>query len=746
LALIDDVKIICNRLASKGWKELFSAHGLDITSTNLENEFDKELNINRNITGFEDFALEGKRAIEPNNPARSLLFHAFASPNVVKNVTGSNLTDFPTLAEIEIIENYVYGKRPPSLTELKNRAGDDFVAIVVFAYEYRPAPETVHRKHADMCFSRTGVTRVGTNEVLYNPKERGFLPFVEGNEHGFRVLPAKYAAFIAVERKGDQNSFGPMRFRNSDQELDFWVPLHKLFNGSECIRDQNLTVTLDANHVNEKLKRIHLELSGTGWSEPDISNSPFIFHEGIAEWSQKSEFGEGLLVPVMHSNLVEPAEYKGKPLTFVVPKNNEPFASSFEIEAEADDQGNPTWRHAPEYVHVRHRMRTGGTIENLNESRNVRERVGRGGYRARHYIDFTGDGWIKANCPQIAIEIPRNIAAYSLVTAPDFFPNCDQRELMDWWEQKVPQFMRNLIWRIPPETLSDGRIPPNLTLDGAGFRAEDKTATAIVSQAVEGQIQTTVLDAALTTRQTWLPDSASNVFQPGWDIAVSRRRDGDRSEFLAAYGLGSPFLEDAKLCAALSAFWPGVTPDAARTFEPNNAWPTIAPLTDEEIGQESNLPWDGVSGPEIIRVGSKDVVEYSEINHVDYVDNALQNKFSLTLTGKIDTDEYKTRVLSMARVYITLGAIDQGRGLWGVISFKKVPKNDNELQQAEVQSGESLQGTVYRFVLFRHGQTTTSPNNFKKKRVSIRETATLFADPIKILVKRNNDPWQVNFG
>ena len=69
-------------------------------------------------------------------------------------------------------------------------------------------------------------------------------------------------------------------------------------------------------------------------------------------------------------------------------------------------------------------------------------------------------------------------------------------------------------------------------------------------------------------------------------------------EHLAAYGLGSPFPEDSKLCAALSTFWPAVAPDATRSFQPNpsNAsWPSVSPLTDTEIGIEGDLPWDGIA-------------------------------------------------------------------------------------------------------------------------------------------------------
>ena len=130
---------------------------------------------------------EGKRGIEPGNPARSLLFHALASPNVISGVDDEELDAFPTLAEIETIENYVYGIQPPSIEELKIRSKDVAswisghnlqqgppMAIVVFASEYRPAPETVHKKHADMCFSRAGVARVGTDEPFYDDRRRGF--------------------------------------------------------------------------------------------------------------------------------------------------------------------------------------------------------------------------------------------------------------------------------------------------------------------------------------------------------------------------------------------------------------------------------------------------------------------------------------------------------------------------------------------------------------------------------------------
>jgi len=100
-----------------------------------------------------------------------------ASPGVTKSANGKNFGSFSTLAEIEKIENYVYGIKPPTVEELKSRARklvtdskDIELAAVVFVSEYRPGAETVRKYHADVCFSRTGVARVGTKEPLYNSK------------------------------------------------------------------------------------------------------------------------------------------------------------------------------------------------------------------------------------------------------------------------------------------------------------------------------------------------------------------------------------------------------------------------------------------------------------------------------------------------------------------------------------------------------------------------------------------------
>jgi hypothetical protein len=745
MGLIEQVKEICTRLVPHGWKDLLLEHGLDITVANLKDELLRELpSINRNIKGFEDFSLEGNRGIEPGNPARSLLYHAFASPNVKNKIDDSELELFPTIVEIDTIENYVYGINPPSITELRNRSNGKPMAITVFSSEYRPSLETVHKKHADKCFSRTGVSRIGTKEPLYIPRFRGFVPFDE-NKNIIRVLPAQFSAYIAVQEKGNKDDFGPMRFQDTDQQLDFWVPIHKLFTGEECIINLNLNVKLESFHMNEKLRRIHLELGDkSDWKEPHISKPPFIFTDKIAEFSNNPEYGNGILIPFVHSKFVEPAEYEGKPLTFNVPPNSLwGGSSSMEIGAE-EIIGGDRFRHAPEYVHIRHMLKD-GEITNLNDKFDLIEIVIEGNYQALHYIDYTGDGWIKPVCPELSNVFDSDNYAYSLITAPDFFPNTDQRELLEWWEEVVPPEWREMTWFVPPLTLSDERIAANLQLLDLPFDKNDKTCTAIISLPITGFRQQTRLEVSETTRHSYLPDAASGTFAPGWDISKSRLKTPETLEItphLAAYGLGSPFPEDAKLCAALSTFWPAVAPDAARTFELPR--PTVSPLTDEEIGIIGNHSWDNIIGPKIIKVGNIEYAEYTRFAYGDHVEAALDNKFSLSLTGLVDVNEYKSRVLSMVRVNHALNLITETeRAKWRVISFQLVTSHSEELEQAENETDSKLHGRIYRFYLVRTSANipeADTPSDHRKIRVRIIESVLLFVDQNIVLLKKSKPP------
>lgn len=810
--LENKVKEICKRLAPHGWRKLLLKHGLDITECDLERELRKKLEkIDRTMKGFEDFSIEGDRGIEPGQPARSLLFHALASPNVNTGADGSPLTVFPTLAELEIVENYVYGITPPSLSKLSSNETEE-LAIVVFATEYRPAPETVHRKHADVCFSRTGVARVGTMEPLYEPEYRGFLPFVKENDFAFRVLPSRYSAYIAIRKKGSEAEFGPTTLPEvlkkqsmiqgeevkKDTDRSFWVPVHKLFSGGECLCDDHgngieIQLELRAFHFNEKIRHIHSTLHDkeyvgdrkydTGWNAEDINKDPFTFTERIAHWSDNPDFGSNVLIPFPHNTLIEKGIYQKKPLTFKVPEStrNEkekvkeeglditPFYSSLQfrvhkkVENEDLDQYEVMGRPLPEYIHVRHEVLNNGEDNNLNNMKNedLMDKIRKGGYESIHYIDFTGDGWIEAVCLELENLITKNYPAYSMIAAPDFFPNCDQRELMEWYTQEVEDSIKNYIWDSGdalPTTLADSRKPVNIKLKNDQgsevFQKNDDTLTAIISIPYKEIPKGKKIHSPLSTRHSYLPDASSGEFAPGWDVSTDM--DKDNTAFFAAYGLGSPFPEDAKLCAALSTFWPAVAPDAARTFaydKERRQYPTVAPLTDEEIGIIGDLPWDGVPGPKFDK--AKQTVEYIHISYADYVENTLQNKFTLSLTGKIDTAEYKARLLAMAYAYKALGLryyenpdpqkgkfdLYKQKSFWKVLSFLVITSSTNELDIAQAETATILSGTIYRFEVFKPGEEVKS-NNFQTVKYKIQERVILFIDGRNILIKNEKSKWE----
>ena len=53
------------------------------------------------------------------------------------------------------------------------------------------------------------------------------------------------------------------------------------------------------------------------------------------------------------------------------------------------------------------------------------------------------------------------------------------------------------------------------------------------------------------------------------------------------------------------------------------------------------LPWDGVRGPHLTVVDGKEVVDYPEFAHTDYLETV--ESFTAALTGKVDHEEYIAR-------------------------------------------------------------------------------------------------------
>ena len=253
---IDEVKRICRLLAKRGWSEVFERHGLDLMAANLEAELRRNLKIDREQPGFSDFCLEGSRAVEPGDPARSLLYHGLASPDVhpINPHRDTDNSNYPTPRELDAIENYIYSRKRFDLSKF-----DENYVIGVFAYEYRPAASGAHGYHADLVFSRTGIARVGTRESTWYGPWRSFRPDPP-RRSGIAVCPARYGAFIA-KSSADDDDMVPVigrRDEQGDSARVFYYPVHKLFAGSDCILGSSIELTFKEFHRNEKLRKLHM--------------------------------------------------------------------------------------------------------------------------------------------------------------------------------------------------------------------------------------------------------------------------------------------------------------------------------------------------------------------------------------------------------------------------------------------------------------------------------------------------------
>jgi hypothetical protein len=272
------------------------------------------------------------------------------------------------------------------------------------------------------------------------------------------------------------------------------------------------------------------------------------------------------------------------------------------------------------------------------------------------------------------------------------------------------------------------------------FGPHDDSVTALVSH-IHSPVKSSgkTFQGPEAERHNHLPDDAAGVFDPGWDVSLDHLPGKKTAAHFAAYGLGSPFPEDAKLCAALSAFWPAVSPDTTRVMEPRaeNTLQTTCPLTDEEIGQSGLLPWDGVAGPRVVVHEGKEYAEFADFHHVDYVQNALEGKFSMHLLAKVDSREYEMRVLAMAAVHSTLESNAKHWRNWIVLSFRVVSPSvlgDVEQLKAMRQAVKAARivwgGPIYRFEMIkRPNEAIVARYDFRKRLLPVPERRLFFVDP-----------------
>ncbi len=793
-SLISHISESCRRLAMLGWRDLLldaSGGQFDLLAKDLESELAKPLTqIDRTCPGFGDFALHGVKAIEPGYPDQSLFYHALAAPSVVAMRNGKQLAGFPTLAEIEAVENYIYASRKATLDELKKGIAAADLSIVVFALHYRNAPMSASGHHAQLCFSRTGIAHLGTIEPFYDAQLRSFASVDEARPYDFRVTPRRFATYLAKRVTGYAGKFGLQDPQQGDSNREFWVPVHKLFSGKECIANMDLEIQLSSGMRNDIIASFHRTMQGqgltTGWTGNDLEQHPFVVKdEAIASLSQQEDYGDGLVVP-KPAALIREAKYQGKLLTFpwhnslsrnskniqissyfVMPNAGAPISPGYYLDA---DQDSP--RNAPEYINIRHRV-VDEKVESLNPRPDLMELVRQGGYDVLHYTDSAGDGWVAADCRQLHDQgVMNSRPAFVLVGLPDFLPKINQRDLMRWWKTEVPQRLRATLWTVPPLALSHARIAANVELP-IGFSLTDDTVTAIVAQLSapgvdQAPLPTQVANGPLNFEKVGLPDGSPGLFDPGWDVSIGVRSTNggnDIHKYLVGHGLGSPFIEDAKLCAALGAYWPGLAPDATRQYPPEKwldglsyPWPSIAPLTDEELGMVptdtgKRMSWDGVPGPQRRTEGNRDVIAYHKMEHVDYID--ILGTMTAALTARTEPDDYKSRILAMAAVYWSVGIQDgdvlqpnnyatlmRKKSEWAVLSFKLVAANNAALRTATAAAQHKFNGAhIYRFEIFRWGRESEDPADPKMTLVEILEEVTAFSDG-KSVIKKVGNAWE----
>lgn len=683
MSLIDDVKALCDRLDTRGWRNLLlavSGNKLDIrqpTAAKLKSALAAPLaTIDRTRAGFEDFHPSGNQGISPGRPARSLLFHALASPRVHPNPNvRPNPDDYPTLAEIDTLENYVYSLSTARLVGP--------IEIAVFAYQYREGTRTSHRRHADFAFSRTGVARVGTAAPHYDPVRRSFWVLPPGpGEDGIAVLPARYGVFLA--RRGGAAMLGSVQGSAAPNEV-FLFPFRKLFDGPECLPGRQIELKYLEYHLNEKLRRIHaLPEADGGLPLPpgfDLDKYPYVrdSQNGGNLVSLQRVGGSVLVVPKPAASLVRTVSQHNSVANaeqivhFLVPPSPRITQSTLMISAAGSD------RLAPEYVNIRHQVDPAGPPDQVPVDLNGLPPalfdvwMAAGGFAAAHFTDDSADGCVEAVVQGLPATFGGGSPAFSLVTAPDFFPLADQIEV-----ETDPSIIR-----VKP--LSRGRLPVNPKLrrpsnNGSAFARNEFTLTAVVGSTASGP-QLPIFGQ--TNRSiSYLADAASDVFAPGWD--VSRSRDAMGS-FLSSLGLGSPFPEDAKLCAAIASFWPAVAPDNGRTFgneqDADIFLGNQLPMIDEELGFhpdhervkageiDSFRGWDGEYGPFFETVGTQLFVNYVAIERSDYVSQAMAGRIRVGLTARVQSEDLVARHQALAACS---GIVPADPGEMPLVVFRRV--------------------------------------------------------------------------
>ena len=322
------------------------------------------------------------RGIEPGSPARSLLFHALASPNVTAARAGSELGGVPDAGgagrgrELRVRRPAAVPGRSPRPGR-RGAAGRRRLRRRVPARPSRPrtsgtptcaSPAPASPGSAPPSRATTAGGGASSRSSTAIRTASGCCP------RGTRptspcAVPATRPPSCRCASGGRARRSRATRAARSGCRCTSCSP------GRSASAGLDLTVALQTTHVNEKLRRIHLALGPDASLEPARHRPAAVplhrRHRGADRRSATSTRAPSS--PSRIPRLVEPAVLPG-------PAAHLPGAArTGRCPRASTSQAEGLWRHGPEYVHVRSRLDDDGTEVDLNETVDVAGAVAAGG-------------------------------------------------------------------------------------------------------------------------------------------------------------------------------------------------------------------------------------------------------------------------------------------------------------------------------------------------------------------------------
>jgi hypothetical protein len=747
-------------MKKSGWEAFLmkNAHLPSIAWTDYQSLCSIITTIDKAADGLDDFA--GTRLIEPGNPSLSLMYHVLASPRV----TSTDILNYPTLLELEVLENFIYGLK--SWDDYAHENQGKSIQLMVLAYEYRPAFKTPalginnfekwssdnkpdFPRYAQLVFSRTAISRVGSCPMNFDAKSRSFtnLPLDTDRKKEGAVTPSRYAVFLVEltelkKNKGDvikvmniqRNEFTTFQGSHTPLNRHFIRPIRKLYE------DDTFSLHFAQYHMNQKLFRFsQFERKGkkigdvNASAKWDVNTYPFRRidctddHSNVLQYNaidrklvELVRNGSSVLLSPFPSKLVNVATQNGNALDFYVEQSWEKRYNALKLTNEKNvdiydgffteylyrkhrlTSRFRAMRNAPLFTNIKYVVDK-GVVTHLDEhSNNMEASVEASGYRALLYEDNLCDGCVSA---KVSLKAERTLPGllkslsalpgFSIVSAPDFFPYLDSNDIRKYYHSGINKYKTVPLVKTfpPPEEQEQEQQQFDITglendehfieggsLNLSGIRQRgnpdiidpftgeaafadsflvDKsfdTLMAVVSNADKDIPHIPAHDFSQNFRRNYqagsfLPDTGTGIFYPGWDITYSGEKI---NPYFATFGLGSPFPEDMKLCAAANGMWPVASPDAGRTFQGSlSKFPllgrpnTSIPLMDDEIGYHASSPhvlqhgktysygWDGEQGPYLVADKKATTivnVNFTDIGRADYVENLLDSNIGFDMS------------------------------------------------------------------------------------------------------------------